>query len=58
VKGFWRIRLQWFGLTSEVGIGDESMALRFCNGTLKEGMSGSETSKGPAGLGKRTEMSR
>jgi hypothetical protein len=29
------------------------MALKFCDDTLKEGMSGSETSKGPAGLRKR-----
>jgi hypothetical protein len=49
VKGFGRFRLYWFKLTSEVGeLGDEGMALKFCDDTLKEGMFGSETSKGPA----------
>jgi len=42
----WWIRLQWFELRSEVGVGDEGMALKFFDGALKEGTSGSETGEG------------
>lgn len=38
--------MQWFELRSEVGVGDEGMALKFFDGALKEGTSGSETGEG------------
>jgi hypothetical protein len=49
VKGFGRFAC--IGSSSQVRLeswGDEGMALKFCDDTLKEGMFGSETSKGPA----------